>query len=204
MKKSFFIIIFFLISFSTDAVDVPKDPVPPVLQDTTVEKKDGSEKGKDKKKKEKRSVNISAVLCDGREVSGKIETDRDELNLSHKSDGILYEKKVSFDDLKQIYIRTWKAERKKKEKDGFTFQFTPSQITVSGKSGDIWNISSLKGTDLSTLSVKNRNGTARLYSFWIDLQYDNGKWFSKLPGFSGNEREDCHPDAFRSIRFYAE
>ncbi len=204
MKYFIFFIMNCLVVLQLLAVDIPKDPVPPVLQDTTVEKKDSSEKSKDKKKKEKRSVSISAVLCDGREVSGKIETEKDELNLSHKSDGILYEKKVSFDELKQIYIKTWRAEKKKKEKDGFTYQFTPSQITVSGKSGDTWNINSLKGTDLSSLSVKNRNGTAKLYSFWIDLQYENGKWFSKLPGFSGNEREDCHPDAFRSIRFYAE
>ncbi|MDX1959386.1 MAG: hypothetical protein SFU98_12485 [Leptospiraceae bacterium] len=180
------------------AIDTPKEPSLPYLPNETNE-----EKKKDSKKETRTfTQSINVKLCDGREVSGTIELHKEELTLVHNKDGINYEKKIELSNLTSITILSWEGRKGKKNKEGTTYQFMPLDIVIKEKTGDTFHIQTLKETEFLALSLKNRNGIARLFAFWVDLQMESGKWFSKIPTNKNNQREECHPDVWKQIKFY--
>jgi hypothetical protein len=190
--------IYFTLFNSLVAVDYPVEPIPPQIST-------GSEKEKtplSKKEIVKKKISVQIKLCDGREISGTVDYEKEEIPLFHTKDGIQYEKKIPISDVRQFYINSWEPIKQKKMKDGISFQMTPKNVTVTLKDTDQYLIQGLKQTEFSKLSVQNKNGIAYLFTYWIDLQFENGKWFSKLPPLKTDSREDCHPDVVRMIRFY--
>ena len=166
------------------AIDTPKDPIPPVVE--SVDKKDPS---------------ISVKLCDGRFVEGNIDYEKEEIFFHHIKEGIKYEKKLKVTDIKQIKIQSWELRKGKKIKDGTAYQVYPQKIQITTTAGENFSVKGLQDTEFLNLNVANQNGIAKLYTYWLDLLYDNGSWYSKLSSVSGQEREDCHSDVIRVIQF---
>ncbi len=180
--------------YSQDAISEPSNPITPNITNF-------SENTTKKDKKGKKQINILARLCDGREVNGRTEITRDELIFQHEREGIKYTKKVLVQNIKQIYIINFSSKSLKKNKDGTTYQFDPGEVEITFKDNDTIKIFGLSTPDFHRIELQNNNGTTILYSYWIDLQFDNGKWYSKLPIYKGNHRDDCHNDVVRMLRF---
>ena len=176
------------------SVEPPIEPTPPVIQNQQVEQVNTNKKGK-------RTVSLVLKLCDGREIIGKTEFTKDEIVFRHERDGINYTKKILLSNIKQIFIKNFSPKLQKKSSNGTTFQFDPGEIEITSHNDEIYKIFGFPGTEFQKISLNNNNGSTTLYTYWIDLQYDNGKWFSKLPTFKNQNREECHPDVVRTIKF---
>jgi hypothetical protein len=194
MKVIFIIFFQFSLLFPIDTpITEPTNPVTPTLPSISEQPK--------KEKKGKKQMDVLLKLCDGREVSGRIEYNKEELVFQHEKDGIKYTKKIQLQSIKQIYILNYMSKQVKKTKDGTAFQFDPGELEITLKDNDIFKISNLNTTEFQKLELQNSNGSTILYSYWIDLLFESGKWYSKLPPIKGNQRLDCHPDVIRMIRF---
>ncbi len=197
MYIKIFIIYFTLILFfnitAQDSITEPTVPQSPNISNF-------SESSIKKDKKGKRLINVLIKLCDGREINGRTEITRDELIFQHEREGIKYTKKVQVQNIKQIYILNFTAKNLKKTKDGTTYQFDPGEVEITLRENDIIKIFGLSTPDFHRIELQNNNGSTVLYSYWIDLQFETGKWYSKLPPYKGNNREDCHKDVVRMIR----
>jgi hypothetical protein len=173
-------------------VSEPTNPTPPTLSSSSDSPK--------KEKKGKKQLDVFIKLCDGREVKGRMDYQKEELFFQHEKEGIKYTKKVQMQTIRQIYFLNYTSKQIKKAKDGTAFQFDPGEIEISLKDNEIFKISNLSTNDFQKIEIQNSNGTTILYTYWIDLLYDSGKWYSKLPSIKGNLREDCHPDVIKMIR----
>ncbi|MCX8000125.1 MAG: hypothetical protein N3A69_14425 [Leptospiraceae bacterium] len=58
--------------------------------------------------------------------------------------------------------------------------------------------------EFQKLSIQNENGTANLYTYWVDLQYHNGKWFTGLSQPKQNIQEECLADVIKMIEMNLE
>lgn len=189
MKINLLLIIF---CFALFALDTPKDPTPPSLAEEKVEQK---------KNKKIHIASVSVKLCDGRKIQGQIEYENEELNIKHLKHGIKYEKKIFIKDLKQFKILTWSLKKQKKVKEGNIYTLIPKQVVLNTSNEENIRISSLEETEFQILKLTNLNGKTKLYTYWNDLLYPNGNWFSKLSTTSESEREDCFPDVIRQVDF---
>lgn len=189
----FFILFTFSILRANDPiVTEPTNPTLPTFSNSTDSPK--------KDKKGKKQIDIQIKLCDGREVRGRMEYQKEELFFQHEKEGIKYTKKVQMQMIRQIYFLNYTSKQIKKTKDGTAYQFDPVEIEISLRDNEIFKISNLGTNDFQKIELQNSNGTTLLYTYWMDLLYDSGKWYSKLPPIKGNFREDCHPDVVRMIR----
>jgi len=194
--KLFLFIFFFqykLLLSIDPQINEPTNPITPIPPSISEQSR--------KDKKGKKQVDILLKLCDGREVNGRIEYNKEELVFQHEKEGIKYTKKVQMQNIRQIYILNYISKQVKKTKDGTAFQFDPSELEITLKDNDIFKISNLNTTEFQKMELQNSNGSTILYSYWIDLLFESGKWYSKLPPIKGNLRIDCHPDVIRMIRF---
>ena len=191
MKWSIILFLFYTILYS---IETPKEPTPPSIVEDDI-KKDS------KKEKKIHTVSVQVKLCDGRQLSGSVEYEKEELNIKHTKDGIQYEKKIRVSDLRQIKIYSWNLKKVKKNKEGTLFEVKPDKVMVQGIGEEKFFIQGLSQTEFASLKLNNQNGIAKLFSYWSDLQYTNGSWYSKLSQTNSLEREDCHPDVIRSILF---
>ena len=114
----------------------------------------------------------------------------------------MYEKKIKISDIKKIYIESWQGKKDKKVKGGLTYRFEPFELTILSRDGDNFKVSGSNFIGFDKITLTNSYGVTTLFSFWIDLQYDNGKWFTGLPVYKGKAREECHPDTIRTIFLY--
>ena len=179
-------------------VEPPKEPTVPSVE--LADKVDTPKKDS-KKDKNTKSASVTVKLCDGRQVVGNIEYEKDEIFFQHLKDGIKYDKKMRITEIKQLKVLSWELKKGKKVKDGTTFQVSPSKVQITNNSAENFILKGLQDTEFLNLNVSNQNGIAKLYTFWLDLQYENGTWFSKLPTVNGIEREDCYADVIRIIQF---
>ncbi|MBK7058109.1 MAG: hypothetical protein KBF99_04535 [Leptospiraceae bacterium] len=180
------------------SVEPPKEPTAPSVE--LADKVDTPKKDS-KKDKNTKSASVTVKLCDGRQVAGNIEYEKDEIFFQHLKDGIKYDKKMRIMEIKQLKVLSWELKKGKKVKDGTTFQISPSKVQITNNSAENFILKGLQDTEFLNLNVSNQNGIAKLYTFWLDLQYENGTWFSKLSTVNGIEREDCHADVIRVIQF---
>lgn len=195
-----FLFLFFLSVVCVFAVEPPNDPIEPSLElaDKSIE---SSRKKDSKKEKNLKTASITAKLCDGRQITGNIEYEKEEIFFQHSKDGIKYDKKLRITEIKQIRILSWELKKGKKTKEGTTYQTSPSKVQITNVNAETYLVKGLHDTEFLNLSISNQNGIAKLYTYWVDLQYENGNWYSKLSPISGQEREDCYIDVIRMIQF---
>ncbi len=179
-------------------IEPPKEPIPPTVE--LAEKVDSPRKDS-KKEKNVKTASVTVKLCDGRQVTGSIEYEKEEILFQHLRDGIKYDKKMRITEIKQIKILSWDLKKGKKVSDGITYRASPAKVQITNASVENFILKGLQDTEFQNLNISNQNGIAKLYTFWFDLQYENGSWFSKLSSISGSEREDCHADVIRTIQF---
>lgn len=197
--KIFFSLYFvFLSANSILPIEPPKEPALPVVE---LADKVNASKKETKKDKNVKTASVTVKLCDSRQVTGNIEYEKEEIFFQHTKDGIKYDKKLRITEIKQIRVMSWEFKKGKKVKDGTTYQVMPSKVQISTESSENFIVKGLQDTEFLNLNISNQNGNAKLYTFWLDLQYENGSWFSKLPSISANEREDCFADVIRTLQF---
>ncbi len=146
--------------------------------------------------------NVAVTLCDGREVKGFLDFKNEGLTFAHVKDGISYKKKISWNELYSIRIESWEMKPKKEDKKGQPYDLIPARVRLQMKSGEKY----IKETGVAdfqflNLTIENANGQAQLFTYWVDLRYPNGSWFSglSLTGNSESQREDCLKDVVRSV-----
>lgn len=200
-RLTIIIVFLFIIGSPLFAIDVPVEPKSPTVTNPDSSSSSGGNGKKSNKQEKKFSIQTEVKLCDGRVVSGRLDLEKEDLRFVHKKDGIDYDKKLKVSEIRQIKILSWDMKRQKKTKDGTVFQMNPSRVTIISNGNESFSMKGLNETEFLSIRLHNENGTARLFSFWVDLQFDNGKWYSNLSVMSGNEREDCHPDVIRSFLF---
>ncbi len=178
----------------------PKEPTSPTVG-TEDKKEDRDARGD---VREKKTAVQSLTLCDGRTLRGEAEGMGEGFQFSHLKDGIEYKKKLKWDEVESIKIDSWELKQKKEEKKGISFEAVPKRVRIRTKNGEVYyKDSGLADIKLLNLSIKNNNGTATVFSYWIDLKYPNGSWFSGLPPLKGESllREECYKDVVRMIEW---
>lgn len=214
LQNPFRIFLFVVFGFFSCTVFAQKKPQEPTLpREPKVSdfdprgEKNGSRESQDSQKNKKTSrdteVKIQAILCDGRKVTGTWLEKNKEITFHHIRDGIRYQKTIPTATIERVRIQSWKAELQKKEKEGTAFKMLPHSVMIQLKNGDTFQKDrGLEGTDYSILKITNENGSATVYSMWIDLLYKYGSWYSKLKPVKPSEsRTDCHKDVLREIVF---
>ncbi len=178
----------------------PKEPSLPLLL--------GEEKKEDRDArgdlKEKRNSVQTLTLCDGRTLRGEAEGMGEGFTFQHLKDGIEYKKKLKWDEVESIKIDSWELKQKKEEKKGISFEAMPKRVRIRTRNGEVfYKESGLADIKLLNLTIKNNNGTATVFSYWIDLQYPSGAWFSGLPKLKNESmiREDCLKDVVRLMEW---
>lgn len=179
---------------------LPKDPSLPNVP--MEDKKEERNARGDSEKKETSVINLT--LCDGRTIRGESANKSEAINFEHTKDGILYKKKLSYSELDSIKIDSWELKQKREDKKGISYDLLPKKIRIRTKSGEVfYKDTGLSDLKLLNFEIKNSNGTANLFSYWIDLKYPNGTWFSGLPSLKNDSgfREDCLKDVVRMIEW---
>lgn len=174
-------------------IDLPKEPNSPNVPDVT-DKTDKDARGE----KKKNSKEIKIRLCDNREVKGLWESDKEEISFSHNKEGIIYSKKIKFSEVSAIKIVTWEGKFIKRKSDGKLFKMLPKKVEIISGTTRFMKEGLL---EFAEFSIQNENGSAKLYTYWMDSLSDTGKWYSNLPAFSGAERKECHADVVREVFF---
>ena len=200
----FFYLFIFILSISLQSQKLPtspKEPTQPVLGTDNLDSRgepDDSNKGKETKKRQ-----ITVNLCDGRKVSGNWAEKNTDIEFTHVREGIRYKKSLKTSEIQSVRLISWKADPNKQEKEGMSYKMLPSKVRIQIKSGEHFEKDKgLEGTEYSIITVENKNGSATLYTLWMDLLYKDESWYSKLDKFDIKlERTDCHPDVIREIQF---
>ncbi|WCL49885.1 hypothetical protein [Leptospira sp. GIMC2001] len=203
MQRFLFIII--LVSsigiYSQKQPSSPKEPSVPVLGTESLDSRGEPEQANKDSEPKKRDIRVT--LCDGRKVSGKWNEKETEIHFTHIRDGIRYKKSIKTTEIQTVRLISWNAEPNKQEKEGMSYKMVPSKVWIQLKSGEKFDKDKgLEGTEYSIVTVENKNGSATLYTLWMDLLYKDGSWYSKLEKLDPKlERTDCHPDVIREIQF---
>jgi hypothetical protein len=213
-KKSFAIVLLIVFSFFSCAILAQKNPKSPNLpkepqvddldQRGEADNSKGSQDSKNtKNNSQENELKIRVTLCDGRQVVGKWLEKNKEITFHHIRDGIRYQKTIQTNSIDKVRIQSWKAELHKKENDGTAFKMLPNSVLIQLKNGESFQKDSgLQGTDYSVLKITNENGSATVYSMWIDLLYKDGNWYSKLKKITPeDDRTDCHKDVIRELQY---
>lgn len=201
MKKFFIIFLFYFIIIFLKAQTPPQEPTLPKVEEPKSYNKEQTKANNSKKNLHK--INLTIKLCDGRMVSGNFEYEKNEITLTHTKDGIQYQKTIQISEIKKILIHSWLGKKLKKTNEGWTYTFEAHDVSVYWKK-DFFRIKGMFSSEFQKLSIQNENGVATLYTYWIDLQYNNGKWFSGLSSPKQNIREECHSDVIKTIELNTE
>lgn len=180
------------------SIDEPKSPNLPLDPDETSSDRDV--RG-EKNSKEDMVYSLSVRLCDGREIIGKWQSHANEFSFTHIKNRVMYAKSLKVKNIASINIVSWKLVKLKEKTDGAPYQLIPESIKIITRDGDEYLKNSLKGSEFLELSIENKNGSAKLFSYWLDFLSKDSKWHSGLPHTEGDIRMDCHPDVIRQITF---
>lgn len=202
MKMKKWILIFIIFSFYLLAQTPPKEPTPPTVSDPGKSSKENVKSGNNPKKNLYKA-NLTLKLCDGRMISGEFEYEKNEVILQHTKDGIRYQKNISISEIKKIIIHSWFGKKLKKTADGWSYSFEPEDVTIYLKK-DFYKMKGMPSSEFQKLNIQNENGIAILYTYWMDLNLGNGKWFTGLSSPKQGIREECHPDVIKMIEFNKE
>ncbi len=177
---------------------LPKEPLSPGFP--------GEEKKEDRDARgdTKRSVVQTLTLCDGRTVRGETEGLGTGISFQHLRDGIEYKKTLKWEEVESVRIDSWELKQKKEEKKGISYEALPKKVRIRTRSGEtFYKETGLSDLKLLNLVIQNQNGTANLFTYWIDLKFENGAWYSGLPALKkeGLVREDCLKDVVRMIEW---
>lgn len=179
---------------------MPKEPNLPSIPNE--ESKEPRNARGDKDSGDPKALNLT--LCDGRTVRGESTSGSQTMFFEHTKDGILYKKKLTIAELDSIKIDSWELKLKREEKKGTTYEVIPKKIRIRTKNGEVFyketGVSDLK---LLNIEIKNNNGETTLFTYWVDLKFPDGKWYSGLPATKSDPltREDCLKDVVRLIEW---
>lgn len=193
-------LLLFLFSFGSifgQRVPLPKEPSLP--QEPGLDARGDVQTGNLSSKPE--GVKIKAYFCDGRTIQGVWRSAPKEFSFKHKRDNIQYSKTLKFEDVSKILIKTWKLQQGKPNPQGTPFKAEPWEVHYKTKTNETFERFGDIRKDFSEIKIENELGEANLYFYWMDLQYEDKTWYSKLPKMEGDIRKECHPDVLVGIEF---
>jgi len=145
------------------------------------------------------TLHVEVTLCDGRQTSGDVTVSADDpLTIKHTREGISYTKSVHLRDIHAIEIKKWKGHSVRETRDGLVYRFTPASYRIELAE----NTLDIQGDFFSffqDFDLKNRNGSVRLFSYWMDLEKKDGTWYTGMTGPGNGYRILCHNDVVRKI-----
>ncbi len=167
-----------------------------------------SGKKEEKKVQEKGTLyrlNVSVTLGDGRKVEGILSLRApDSFTLRHSREGITYEKKLSLPGIRAVEIRRWKGIPVRKNRQGEIYRFEPASYVVELKDdsnlvheGELFSF-------LKEPLLKNRNGSVKLFSYWLDLRREDNTWYTGMEGPVDGFRNVPHKDVIKRIDFFGD
>ena len=193
MKKFVYLLLIQLLLtagvFAVKEPDLPNEPSSP----------DGERdsRGETKTKNDKK-IPIKLKLCDGREIQGEWDTTVSEFTFSHQKQRVHYTKSLKIADIALIKITSWRFVEQRSKQNGKNFKVVPEKVMITTKEGEKYYKKSLNGTPFMELSLENKLGKTRMYTYWMDFLVDK-KWDSGLPYTEQETRSECHPDVVTEI-----
>ncbi|PJZ70009.1 hypothetical protein CH373_13345 [Leptospira perolatii] len=190
-------------SLLAQRIKLPKEPTPPTEPGADVRgdsNSNGSENSSSNSKSEAESK-VKVYLCDGRTVTGTWKDAPKEFSFKHKKEDVVYSKTLKYSEISKIQIKAWKMQKGKPTKKGIPYKVEPWDAQFRTKTNELFEISGDIKKDLLLIRVQNEQGEATLYSYWMDLLYENKSWFSKLPPIEGEIRKECYPDVVIGVEF---
>ncbi|TGL22368.1 hypothetical protein EHQ46_06545 [Leptospira yanagawae] len=179
---------------------IPKEPNLPTMPND--ESKEPRNARGEKESAESKVLNVT--LCDGRTVRGESTSGSQTIHFEHTKDGILYKKKLNVNELDSIKIDSWEFKLKREEKKGTTYEVLPKKIRIRTKNGEVfYKETGLSDLKLLNIEIKNNNGETTVFTYWVDLKFPDGKWYSGLPMTKSDVsfREDCLKDVVKMIEW---
>ncbi|TGK18075.1 hypothetical protein EHO61_11520 [Leptospira fluminis] len=193
--------IFLAGSIFAQKIPLPKEPVLPTEPALDVRGESGKAGSASGQNGASEGPKIKGFFCDGRTIVGTWKSAPKEFSFKHKRENVLYSKTLKYEDVSRILIKSWKLNPGKPNPQGTPFRAEPWEVHYKTKNNETFErIGDLK-KDFSEIKIENELGEASLYFYWVDLQYEDKSWYSKLPKMEGDIRKECFPDVLVGLEF---
>ncbi|WP_367898283.1 hypothetical protein AB3N61_01275 [Leptospira sp. WS58.C1] len=193
-----------LFLFSVTAIfgqklSLPKDPTLPT--EPSLDARGDAPSPSNSSNNQNSGPTVKAFFCDGRTITGTWKSAPKEFSFKHTRENVQYSKTLKSEEVARILLKAWKLVPGKPNSQGIPHKAEPWEIHYKTKNGETFErIGEIK-KDFGELKIQNELGEANLFFYWIDLQFENKTWFSKLPKIEGDIRRECHPDVIVGIEF---
>lgn len=149
-----------------------------------------------------RNLSLAVTLGDGRIVRGRTRIQApDRLALVHTVEGVRYEKIVALTDIRSIEVKRWRGRQVRATRDGNVFQFDVDRVAITLADGSVLLRDGPLPPFFLQFDINNQHGQVRFFTFWLDLQKTDGRWYTGIEGPATGERVVGHADVIRRISF---
>lgn len=149
-----------------------------------------------------RTLSLAVTLGDGRIVRGRTRIQApDRLALVHTVEGVRYEKIVALTDIRSIEVKRWRGRQVRATRDGNVFQFDVDRVAITLADGGVLLRDGPLPPFFLQFDINNQHGQVRFFTFWLDLQKSDGRWYTGIEGPATGERVVGHADVIKRISF---
>lgn len=149
-----------------------------------------------------RNLSLAVTLGDGRIVRGRTRIQApDRLALVHTVEGVRYEKIVALADIRSIEVKRWRGRQVRATRDGNVFQFDVDRVAITLADGGVLLRDGPLPPFFLQFDINNQHGQVRFFTFWLDLQKSDGRWYTGIEGPATGERVVGHADVIKRISF---
>ncbi|EPG73358.1 hypothetical protein LEP1GSC058_3151 [Leptospira fainei serovar Hurstbridge str. BUT 6] len=201
IRRSLYGLLLFLLvvgSLPAQKIQLPKEPTSPTEPGLDVR---GESKGNPATSNPAEGPKVKGYFCDGRTIVGTWKSAPKEFAFKHKRENVVYSKTLKYDDVSRILIKSWKLLPGKPNAQGTPFRVEPWEVQYRTKGNEIFERTGDLKKEFSEIKIENELGEATLYFYWMDLQYEDKNWYSKLPKLEGDIRKECFPDVLVGLEF---
>ena len=210
MKKNYLLILLFY-TFSLNSQNKinfpnnpnkPKEPILYVPNDSNPKKEKELPKKKEANKiKKKLELKVKLFFCSKKSLEGNWNVEFEHFSFKHIHNQIHYHKNLALKDIKKIIFLNWKAKKIKNREEGTQYEFIPYSIEIFSNDNVKFNIKSDNLENFLNFNIKNKYGTTTQFSYWIDIEYKDKNWFSKLPIINKKSTNQCFNNVIKQIDF---
>lgn len=151
----------------------PKDPNTPKIRDFD----DNTSSSRTNETPKGRAYPVTVHLAGGKTVNGSIRVEFDSFRVRHTADGFTWDKELRFDELAELRIVYWKAEKSKSSAEQLYYFLPARYVAVTADGSRIPLATRLK--ELDSFLLHSGYGTTRLFAYFADYwvgSEDDGYW----------------------------
>lgn len=119
----------------------------------------------------------------------------------HTVEGVRYEKIVALTDIRSIEVKRWRGRQVRATRDGAVFQFDVDRVAITLADGGVLLRDGPLPPFFLQFDINNQHGQVRFFTFWLDLQKADGRWYTGIEGPATGERVVGHADVIKRISF---